>query len=71
MNFGVFSCLCGTSVGAISPKVHICIHCCVLYIFVRNFCDINHLEFFCNVCGGHLISMNFSPINWEGNYAYL
>jgi hypothetical protein len=29
-----------------------------------------HLEKICNVCEGHLISMNFSPTNWEGYYAY-
>ncbi len=70
MNCGVFSCLCGTNVGANSPKVRIGIHYCVLYIFVCNFCDINHSEFFCIVCGGHLVSMNFIPKNWEGYYSY-
>jgi len=33
----------------------------------------NHLKYsekICNVCGGHLIFMNFPPRNWEGYYAY-
>jgi len=31
---------------------------------------VKHLEKICSVCGGHLISMNFSPRNWEGYYIY-
>jgi CRISPR/Cas system-associated protein Cas10 (large subunit of type III CRISPR-Cas system) len=40
-----------------------------------------HLEIFCNVCGVHLISINFppkmrrhimpNPQGWEGNHVYL
>ncbi len=30
-----------------------------------------HSEKICHVHGGHLISMNFPPIVWEGYYAYL
>jgi hypothetical protein len=29
-----------------------------------------HLENICNVCGGHLIAMNFLWRIWEGYYAY-
>jgi hypothetical protein len=32
---------------------------------------VKHLEKFCSVCGGHLISINLPPRNWEGYYAYL
>jgi hypothetical protein len=31
---------------------------------------VNHLEKICSVCGGHLISINLSPWNWEGYCAY-
>jgi hypothetical protein len=30
---------------------------------------VKDLEKICSVCGGHLISMNFHPRNWEGYYA--
>jgi len=30
---------------------------------------LKHSQNICNVCGGHLISMNFPPGNWEGYYA--
>jgi hypothetical protein len=30
---------------------------------------VKHLEKICSVCGGHLISINFPPRNWEGYYA--
>jgi hypothetical protein len=30
---------------------------------------VKHLEKICSVCGGHLISMNIPPKNWEGCYA--
>jgi hypothetical protein len=42
----------------------------VLYVFVCNFCDINHSKKNCSVFGRHFISMNFIPRNWEGYYAY-
>jgi tryptophan-rich sensory protein len=32
--------------------------------------SLKRLEKICNVCEGHLISMNFSPTNCEGYYAY-
>ncbi len=31
---------------------------------------VKHSEKICGVCGGHLISMNFPPRNWEEYYAY-
>jgi hypothetical protein len=31
---------------------------------------VTHSKKICSVCGGHLISMNFPPRNWEGYYAY-
>jgi hypothetical protein len=52
-----------------------------LFIGARSLPSLKHLEIFCNVCEGHLISMNFLPRNWgdivptckgwQGNYAYL
>jgi hypothetical protein len=30
-----------------------------------------HSQKICRACGGHLISMNFTPRNWEGYYACL
>jgi hypothetical protein len=32
---------------------------------------VKHSRKICSVCGGHLISINFPPRNWEGYYAYL
>jgi hypothetical protein len=34
------------------------------------FIQVKHLEKLSCVCGRHLISINFSPRNWEGYYAY-
>jgi hypothetical protein len=31
---------------------------------------IKHSEKICSVCGGHLISINLPPRNWEGYYTY-
>jgi hypothetical protein len=36
----------------------------------REYGTLKHLEKICSVLGGHLISMNFPPRNWEGYYAY-
>jgi hypothetical protein len=36
---------------------------------VHNCGYIKHYEKICSVCGGHFISMNFPPRNWEGYYA--
>jgi hypothetical protein len=32
--------------------------------------SVKHSEKICSVCGGHIISMNFPPRNWEEYHAY-
>jgi hypothetical protein len=39
-------------------------------VSVRLRTNVKHLEKICSVFGGHLISINFPPRNWEAYYAY-
>jgi hypothetical protein len=43
---------------------------CLAFFSLTIFCTHKGLGEVCSVCGGHLISMNFSPRNWEGYYLY-